>query len=111
MSPRRLIKRFSAGSNSSAANNHVLNTVRPVTRGNSPKINSGCTALRSGIERMFTFFVNLFLQLQALVISLGGARGLCDRIDPGLHFEFSEFAGRQRTVARIMIGKSRVPPD
>src|SRR5438270_14040884 len=64
-----------------------------------------------GVERVLRLIVKLVLQTQAVVVSLDSANNVCDRLDPPVHLKFTQFAGGEGSIARVMIRETRVPPD
>src|ERR1700737_2756833 len=60
---------------------------------------------------MFAFFVEFVLELETLIVCLGGANGFDGGGDPMVHVPFTELAGGDGTVPGVMVRKAAVPPD
>src|ERR1700723_3283668 len=67
--------------------------------------------LGSGVERADAFLEEFILEFPALIVGLHRANRFTDRRDPGFHFVFAEFLIAERSVPRIVIAESRIPPD
>src|ERR1700678_281039 len=66
---------------------------------------------RLRMQRMRALFVELVLQLEAHIVGLHRADCLGDRIDPPIHLKFAQLLRGYGTVAGVMVGEARVPPD
>src|ERR1700694_94029 len=66
---------------------------------------------RPRIKGMFAFFVEFVLELEALIVRLGGANGFDGGSDPIVHVPLAELPGGDRTVTGVMVRKAAVPPD
>src|SRR5271155_5447475 len=64
-----------------------------------------------GIQRMFALLKKLVLQFQAGIIRFHRPNRLADRCNPQLHVRLAKLLHRQPAVARVMIGKFRIPPN
>src|SRR5260370_3304371 len=60
---------------------------------------------------MLAFFVEFVLELETLIVCLGGANGFDGGGDPMVHVPFTELARGDRTVTGVMVRKAAVPPD
>src|SRR5277367_3146498 len=60
---------------------------------------------------MLALFVELGLELEALVVGFYGANGVSNCRNPRVHFECAELFGREGAITGVMIWESRVPPD
>src|SRR5882724_10895232 len=67
--------------------------------------------LGSRVQWMRGLLEELVLQLKTFLVSLDRSDRLCDVVDPHLHSVLAHFKRGGRTVAGVMIGKARVPPD
>src|ERR1700722_1032426 len=63
------------------------------------------------IERMLALLVELVLDSQAVVVGFHRLDAIDNRLDPILHVPFAKLFRRRRAVTRIMLWKTRVPPD
>src|SRR5439155_23348242 len=63
------------------------------------------------IDRMFRYFEEFVLKTQACLIRLHRSDCVYYLIGPGLHVEFAQLLRRGGALARVMVWKSRVPPD
>src|SRR5918996_5886704 len=67
--------------------------------------------LLASIQRTPAPLVELILQAQTLLVGFDGADRLHDAVDPRLRRELTELAGRDGSLAGVVVRESRIPPD
>src|SRR6267143_404958 len=68
-------------------------------------------ASRPCIKGMFALFVEFALELETLIVGLGGANGFDGGGDPIVHVPLAEFPRGDCTVTGVVVWKTAVPPD